>query len=246
MMKLQKALTLLSASILASAVPITAHANTGAAKENVTPKETEKFDPARISAAEKTVDHLFPLGTYERMMRGTMDKMINGMMSKMMDMPASELAKMGGMTEEQAKTAGKETMADLAKKKDPHFRERMDTTMSVMMEEMVTLMSSMEPAMREALAKIYTRKYTVKQLTEMNTFFESETGALFARDYMMVFVDEEMMSTMMQFAPKMIGAMPRIIKKVEKATEHLPKPPKASEQKPAEDKEDLEATSNEA
>jgi len=61
-MKLQKALTLLSASILASAVPITAHANTGAAKENVTPKETEKFDPARLSAAETNRRPSFSFG----------------------------------------------------------------------------------------------------------------------------------------------------------------------------------------
>lgn len=56
----------------------------------------------------------------------------------------------------------------------------------------------------------------------MNDFFATDTGSAFARDYMMVFVDPEMMQSMMSMVPEMMQAMPDIMKKVEEATAHLP------------------------
>lgn len=195
-----------------------------ASKDNPEPATAieEIADPLRLAAAEKAVDYLFPLGTYERMMRGTMDKMISQMMGSMMDMPASDMAKMGGANEEQAEALGQRSMAEMALDADPHFHERTDISMKVMMDEMVTLMSSMEPQIRTALSGIYARKFTLQQLGEMNTFFATDTGTAFARDYMMVFVDKDMMSTMMGFVPEMMKVMPDIQKKVEEATAHLP------------------------
>ena len=58
----------------------------------------------------------------------------------------------------------------------------------------------------------------------MNAFFATDTGSAFARDYMMVFVDPEMMESMMGMVPEMMQSMPAIMKKVEAATAHLPPP----------------------
>jgi hypothetical protein len=38
------------------------------------------LDPQRLAAAAVTVDHVWPLGTYERMMRGSMEPMTEKMM----------------------------------------------------------------------------------------------------------------------------------------------------------------------
>ena len=117
---------------------------------------------------------------------------------------------------------GDASINDMMLERDPHFKERMQISTRIMTNEMVDLMTAMEPAIRETLANIYARKFTADQLAEMNAFFATETGGAFARDYMMVFVDPEMMQSMMNFVPEIMQAMPAIMRKVEEATAHLP------------------------
>ncbi|WP_321326830.1 DUF2059 domain-containing protein [uncultured Parasphingorhabdus sp.] len=179
-------------------------------------------DPARLTAAKVTVDYLFPLGTYERMMKGTMDQMMDSIISQSFDQPMAQTMKGMGVDDPELDDLGDASINDMMLERDPHFRERMQISTRVMTNEMVDLMTSMEPALRETLASIYARKFTADQLGEMNAFFATETGGAFARDYMMVFVDPEMMQSMMSFVPEMMQAMPAIMKKVEEATAHLP------------------------
>ncbi|MDZ7587655.1 MAG: DUF2059 domain-containing protein [Parasphingorhabdus sp.] len=185
-------------------------------------------DPARLAVAKVTVDYLFPIGTYERMMKGTFDKLMDSMMTSVMGMSAGDLGGMAGASDEEMKNVDPDaTIGDMAKQADPHFEERMRISTRVMMDEMVTLISSIEPQVRDALSNIYARKYDARQLNEMNAFFKTDTGGTFARDYMMAFVDPEMLQSMMSMVPKMMQEMPKIVEKVKVATAHLPPPPKS-------------------
>ena len=179
-------------------------------------------DPARLAAAEVTIDYLFPLGTYERMMKGTMDQMMDSIISQSFDRPMAETMKGYGVDDAAIEEMGDASINDMMLEWDPHFKERMQISTKVMTNEMVDLMTAMEPAIRGTLANIYARKFTADQLAEMNAFFATETGGAFARDYMMVFVDPEMMQSMMSFVPEMMQAMPAIMRKVEESTAHLP------------------------
>ena len=71
-------------------------------------------------------------------------------------------------------------MAEIMAEMDPNFKERMDITMKVMFSEMGDLMSAMEPIVREALSKIYARKYSAQALADMNSFFATPSGTAFA------------------------------------------------------------------
>lgn len=179
-------------------------------------------DPTRLAAAKITVDYLFPLGTYERMMKGTMDQMMDSIISQSFDRPMAETMKGFGVDDSALDEMGDASINDMMQERDPHFKERMQISTKVMTNEMVDLMTAMEPALRETLANIYARKFTADQLAEMNAFFATDTGSAFAHDYMMVFVDPEMMQSMMSVVPEMMQAMPAIMKKVEEATAHLP------------------------
>ncbi|PHR19493.1 MAG: hypothetical protein COA41_07400 [Sphingopyxis sp.] len=186
--------------------------------------DTIAVDPDRLAAAQVTVDYLFPLGTYQRMMKGTMDKLMDSILSQTFDRPMGETMKGYGLDDEAIEDMGDTSINDMMKARDPYFEERMRISTTVMMDEMVDVMTAMEPAIREALTNLYARKFTASQLAEMNRFFATDTGGAFARDYMMVFVDPEMMESMMGMVPEMMQAMPRIVKKVEEATAHLPPP----------------------
>lgn len=207
---------------LSISLPIAAQAQNASASSDVA-TEQPAINPVRLAAAKEAVDYLFPLGTYERMMRGTMDQMIDSMLASLGTMRMGDLAGAAGVSDDDIPEGeGDRTLADISREMDPHFEERMQISTRVMMDEMVTLMTTMEPAIREALTRIYARKFTADQLGEMNMFFATDTGSAFARDYMMVFVDPEMMQSMMSMVPQLMQSMPEIMKKVEEATAHLP------------------------
>ncbi|MEP2101028.1 MAG: DUF2059 domain-containing protein [Parasphingorhabdus sp.] len=218
-MKKYFAITVSSLVLALSAPAIAQDADTSATAET----ETAPIDPARLDAAKSTVDYLFPLGTYERMMKGTMDQMMDQMMMSMGNMRMGDLAGAGGVARgDMPDGMGEKTLAEMATEMDPAYAERTKISTKVIMDEMVNIMITMEPSVRKALTNIYARKFTVGQLNEMNGFFATDTGSAFARDYMMVFVDPEMMQSMMTMVPEMMQAMPEIMKKVEEATAHLP------------------------
>ncbi len=207
---------------LALVAPTTAYAEIGVVATN----PPAPVDPARLAVAQKTVSKLIPPGTYKRIMKDVMDNMANGMVQQMMGLDASTIAGAAGDSKSASDVKGK-TLGDLAAEKDPHFKERMDITMKVMFAEMGDIMNDMEPVVRDALSKIYARKYSVNELNDMNAFFATPSGAAFAANFMATFTDKEMMDASFGMMPKMMEAMPDIMKKVEAATAHLPPVPKA-------------------
>jgi hypothetical protein len=183
----------------------------------------ENIDPARLKLAEQVAGRLIPPGSYQKMMKEISDQMADGMIQQMMGMDAAIIAKSAGAD---AKDVAGKSLGEIASSADPHFKERMDITMKVMFDEMGKLMSAMEPTARAALAKVYARKYDARQLGDMNAFFATPSGSVFAGDFFATFSDREMMSSMMSEMPKLLEAMPAIMKKVEEATAHLPPAPK--------------------
>lgn len=219
---LRPALLALSLTISSLAITAPASAQTDAAKP-------APVDPARLKMADQVVLKLIPPGTYQKIMKDMMDTMAGGLVEQMMGMDAAIIAGMAGEEagSDAAKAAEGKTMADIAAEKDPNFKERMDITMKVMFAEMGDLMSEMEPAVRTALSSIYAKKYSAKELTDMNAFFATPSGAAFAGNFMSSFTDKEMMEASFGMMPKVMEAMPAIMKKVEAATAHLPPLPKS-------------------
>ncbi|SEM69958.1 hypothetical protein SAMN05192583_0909 [Sphingomonas gellani] len=178
------------------------------------------IDPARLAAARPVIDQVWPLGTYQRIMRATMDQVLNGTMSSMYGMKAADLVK--GTDPKAAKEAGDRTLGEMMAQNDPAYQERMRRTMRVMTDEMTALMTRMEPGVRDALASAYARRFTADQLGELRRFFATPTGRAYAADSMTLMASPEMMAQMQQFAPQMMAAMPGIMAKVEAATKDLP------------------------
>lgn len=216
---------LLVAAALAAA-PAAAQVGPPAAQGAAT---AQPIEPQRLAAATAVVEYLWPLGTYERMMRGSMDMMANQMMASVFDMRLGDLA--GGLGDDGEKMKPGEadmTLREAMAKSDPHFQERMAITNRVLMEEMLPVMGRVEPAVRTGLSRAYARKFDVAQLGEMRRFFATPAGGAFARESMVLWMDPEIMSAMSGFMPEMMKEMPRIVQKVGEATAHLPPPPAPS------------------
>jgi len=183
-------------------------------------------DPARLALAQKVVAKLVPQGIYLRMMRDAFPQMMDAMIAQMSGMTPAELGK---------KDKSGKTIEQIAAEHDPAFRERMTIMTRVMGEEMGKVLDKLEPRVRAAVGKAFARRFTLQQLGDMDLFFATPSGAAFAKDYLLTFMDPEMMQEMSASAPEMMRAMPAIMKRVEKETAHLPPPPKSPGSEPEAD-----------
>ena len=177
------------------------------AQAPVAPAAAQPVDPARLALAEKTVAVLVPQGVYMRLMQQQFPAMMDAMLANM------ETAVPGGR--------------DKARAADPAFDERMRIMTRVMGEEMGPLMGRMEPSLRTGMARALVRRFTPQQLNDFNVFFATPSGKAFGEQFISLFADPEIMGEMMKMMPMMLQEMPRIMKKVEAATAHLPKPAKS-------------------
>ncbi|MCW6537519.1 DUF2059 domain-containing protein [Sphingomonas lycopersici] len=214
---------LCAAALFAAPTPLLAEPVTEA------PAALPAPDPARLVAARPVIDALWPLGTYARVMHATMDQVVQGTMMRMFDMKPHEFAKNMGLPADASKAKDvhpDETLGQAADRADPYFRERMRITMKVMGDEMATLMTEIEPGVRDALTASYARRFSVAELGDLQRFFATPTGKAYASDSMLLMMGPDMVNAMQAFVPKMMQAMPKIMAHVADATKHLPPPPK--------------------
>ncbi|MDE8650369.1 DUF2059 domain-containing protein [Novosphingobium album (ex Liu et al. 2023)] len=189
-------------------------------------QETPAPDPARVQLAEKTVDYVFPSGTYAKIMNKSMDALMDNIMQSVTAMPMRDLAAMGGIDKERLDKMGPATMQEVMLILDPVFEQRMKLTTRAMMGEMSGLMTRFEPDIREGLAQAYASRFDARQLAELNAFFATPTGAAYAEQSMLIFTDQAVMTRMQAFMPEMMKQMPAIMEKVKAATAGLPEPRK--------------------
>lgn len=206
---------LLGAPAFAQQTPVTA-----AEAESPAP-----IDPARLALATRVVERMWPLGTYERMMKGSMEDMAKAMVDSVFDMSMSDLtAPYGSSIEQTDPKLAKTTMRELITRNDPHFDERMRISNKVMMTAMIPMMNRLEPDIRAALARAHARKFSAAQLEEIERFFATDAGRQYGSELMMLWVDREMTAMMNRLGPEMAREMPQIMQQVKEATAHLPAP----------------------
>lgn len=198
------------------------------------PADVVPVDPARLVAARITVDHIFPAGTYAKMLSGPMDKMMDSMLGTVGQMPLGELATIGGAKPEDVAKLSKSTLDDIMAIYDPAFHQRMLAATHAVMSEMGAVMSQIEPDIRDGLAHAYASRFTLDQLNDMNRFFATPSGDAYASNALLVQMDPAVMAKMQGFMPLMMKTLPDMMKKAKAATDALPKPRKLEDMTPAE------------
>lgn len=191
-------------------------------------------DPARLAAAKPVVDRLFPAGTYKRIMKSSLDMVAGSISTSMKNLPLEQIARMAGATEKDAARFAKVDVEQIMAIYDPHWQERMQLTMRGMMDSMGSMMESFEPDMRAALARAYAQRFTTNELADLDRYFSTPTGAKYAEQSMMIFMDPEMVQAMQSMMPKTMQHMPEIMASAQKATASLPPPRRLQDLSPAE------------
>jgi len=172
--------------------------------------------PSRLALARTTAQAVFPDGTYARMVGG----MMHGMADRVMALSDADFGKAG--TKGEASLTLKQKLA----KDDPYFDQRMAIMERVIGEELAKVAAIIEPKLREGLARSMARKFDEKQLADINTFLATDSGKAFGSQSMSMWVDPDVLRSMMTSFPEIMKAMPEAMKRVETETAHLPKPKK--------------------
>lgn len=197
-----------------------------AQSDSAAPPSTAPITPNHLATAQATVDHVWPIGTYARMMDGTMDQMMDAMMASMFEMRMGDVVGDTAEGEPLDAATRNQTMRQVMLKSDPHFEERFRIMNRVMSNELVPVATRLEPYVREGLTRAYARRFSTAQLADLNRFFATPSGSAYAADSMMLFFSPEVIALMAKMGPELVKQMPAIMQKVTAATAHLPPPPK--------------------
>jgi len=221
--QITRASTLVLAALLLTPVPTDAQPY-----ENLPPQE-EQINPARLEAARTTVGHVFPEGTYARIMKRTFDSTMNMVTDSIGKMPLRDLAAISGKSVGELEAMDDSTLEEMMAILDPAFEERMRLVFDVMSKEMAKLMTRFEPSFRDGLVNAYARRFTTDELVEMNGFFATPTGQTYAAESMIIMTDPEVMAKIQEFMPVMMQEMPNWTAKLMEASSDLPSPRKPEE-----------------
>ena len=118
------------------------------------------------------------------------------------------------------------------KKNEPFFEQRMTIVGRVIGEEMTRLGPQIETPLRDGLAESIGRRFTVAQLGDLNRFFATDSGKAFGREVWLLWMDPAVFKGIIGTMPVLMKELPAVMKKVEAATAHLPKPKSATDAKP--------------
>ncbi len=236
------AVLLASTPMAAGAAPASPPAGQEAAEEKDAKVESEPFDPAqflavfeklfpaqpdpapeRLALSRVAVQGLFPDGAYGEMMDG----MLGGIADRVLELSEADFATKG----KDGKPPSQATLRDAALKDDPHFDERMKIMERVISEEIAKIARIVEPKLREGLARSMARRLDGRQLTDLNAFLATDSGRVFGKQSMAMWVDSDVMRAMVASFPEIITAMPDAMKRLEAETTHLPKPKKKDDGK---------------
>lgn len=213
------------AAVLVLALPVaaaSAPAATSAAETNPAPADGP-IDPARLQAATKSVEHIFPKGTYARMMDRTLNGIMKPLLASMDKISLRDLAAMTGADEARLEAIGEAKVEEAMRILDPAYKERAAFGVPMMFKAMQGMIDEFEPVVKAGLARAYARRFDVQQLGELNTFFATPTGSAYAAESMLIYTDPEVMNTMQGMMPLMMKRMPKIVKQMEAATARFPK-----------------------
>ena len=210
------------------------------------PEPAASVDSAKQVLAARVAAALWPDGTYGRMFDsmagggdGLGDMVLDMRPADMMVLMAQTMAENGKSPPEakENREPPSPTIREMMVAEDPHFEERMRITMKVVGDEVRRIARPIEPRFRDGLAKSIARRFTRQQLEPIAAFFETDAGRAYAEQSMTLFVDKDVMLALIQSIPTMVKELPPAFEKVEKATAHLPKPPKKADEQEKQDDE---------
>ena len=192
--------------------------------ETFTTEPLTEEQQARVPAAQAIIDLMMPEGFYAEMMGETMTSALEPMMTMISGPNGAQLTIVGRLSSE-SEALGElndEEKLELATLLDPGFAERGPMMQRMMADVMREVAIAIEPGFRAGMANAYAVRFDAQQLSDIAAFFETPTGAVFARENIMLMTDPQVMSASMQAMPAMMEQFGNLGAELEAAMAELP------------------------
>lgn len=184
--------------------------------EPLTPEEE-----ARLPAATALVDKIIPDGTMGEMMSG----MFDGFLGPLMELDESggqlQLAKLLGISASQLENIDDDAVEHAAAMLDPDWELRREREAEAMPRAMNAMMAAMEPTMKSAMSEMYAVYFDATELSDIDAFFSTESGANYARKSFSMSADPRFAGAMMQAMPAIFAGMADMQAELDAATADL-------------------------
>lgn len=126
-------------------------------------------DPARLAAATRLLDALFPPASRTQMMDGMMTPLMANI--------------------QQGMTQNPQFAAEIAR--NPKMKAAFDQFMDAQFRRSLDLVRTSLPGMFDAIARAYARRFDVAQMGEIERFFRTPTGQAYMQGAMTVMADPD-------------------------------------------------------
>lgn len=176
---------------------------------------------ALLPQAEAVVARIMPPGTMQDVMGGMYEKLLGPMMAMAGEPSSSEIARELGAEPDSIELDQAEA-AEIAGLLDPAWKQRRELEGAAVQRAMTAAMSAMEPGMRKGLSEAYAANFTAAELSDIDRFFATPSGAAFARKSYALASDPRLMAAGMDGLPAMMGQMKAMEEEVRTATARLP------------------------
>lgn len=181
------------------------------------------IEPARLTLAQQTMGVMIPAGSLEKMIDNLYGKMFKTIMTELGGQSDLMLSIKTGVESDKIATLDEATKNKIADMFDPHRQEREDQITRVIKPLISEALTDLERPMRDGMAKAYARKFSAGQLADLNSFFATSTGRLYASEWMALQADPEVMVAVMKALPPMVTKFMDRGPQIEKDMKELPK-----------------------
>jgi len=185
--------------------------------DNAEPIAEEQLSLARI-----TTNKILPEGTYGRAMEKTFDQMLAPLAALFAEISPLEIAQVTGVDEEGLYDLSAEDRGKIADIIDPRRAERGQRTLDIMLPIMKEASTAIEPALREGMSRAYARKFSAKQLNELNAFFDTPTGSFYASESFILLADPEITRASLKAIPTIMEKVLEIVPTLDEAMKDAP------------------------
>lgn len=175
----------------------------------------------RLPQAARLVASIMPPGTMAQVMGGMYDKMLGPIMAMAGEASSGDIARELGVDPDKLELDDEEA-ARIAAILDPVWKERREAEMASAQRAMSSVLSAMEPGMRKGMAEAYAVNFTASELTDIERFFATSSGASFARKSYALASDPRIIAASMEALPTVLAQMKSVEADMNAASARFP------------------------
>ncbi len=174
-------------------------------------KELFKAEPltpaeeARLSAAEQLANSLMPPGSYGKAIHTAFAPMADKVMAMVEPDDAAKAARLTGLNKDDFADLDDAKVDSIIALLDPQEAQRNKQIADFIFAEVESGMVKVEPFFRQGIARAYAKHYDAAQLADINAFFATPSGTAFASNWMSMQMDPQVMATIPDMLPVMVG-----------------------------------------